>query len=67
MNEINSPNEPDGLQRIVDALVDMSVPPGPDNETNQRLVAALRREEAIPIEPSSPPNQGARTMQAIGT
>ena len=65
MNETKPPNEPDRLQRIVDAFVDLSVPTGPDNEANQRLVAALRREEAIPVELSTPSKQGARTMRRI--
>ena len=63
MNEINSPNDQDGLQRIVDAFVDMSLPTGPDDEVKQRLLATLQREEKLQSEQSTHRKQGARTMR----
>lgn len=65
MNEINSPNEPDGLQRIVDALVDMSVPTGPDDEVKQHLLATLQSEERLQAEQSTHHKRGVRTMRRI--
>jgi len=65
MNDSKSPENLDRLQGVVDAFVDMSVPHGPDEAANQRLIAALRHEDSQLVETSTPRKQGARTMRRL--